>query len=380
MIPAPGNRGLVRLFVYGTLQPGGRGWQVVEPFVVAGGPATAHGRLFDTGRGYPAATFGAPGRVIHGAVLDLVASALAAGLAEIDRFEGPEYERVVIDTDAGTAWAYAWKGPLDNSRRSPRDDSWMRPGTCTRSSRGRSEEVSLESLAAVQSRIAAIQQQFALVTPGRTPLGAGSGTSGGEFAALLARYEGNGDLFDATAAGKRALTGVARGVSSGSVSSVGMLDSGFAPTVGVSTLPAMNDRVERFVELALDQNGKPYRMGAEADLNDPDPAILDCSELVEWAAHQVGVKITDGSWLQYLDLKQRGALMPVEQALRTPGALLFSFSEEPTPGGGRPSQAHVAISLGDGRTIEARGRDYGVGVFEAGDRFAYAGFIPDLTT
>ena len=87
----------------------------------------------------------------------------------------------------------------------------------------------------------------------------------------------------------------------------------------------------------------------------------------------------EGSWQQYLQLKQQGNLMSVDEALKTPGALLFSFSHEPTPGGGRPSSAHVAISLGDGRTIEARGRSYGVGVFEAGNRFTYAGRIPGLT-
>jgi len=68
----------------------------------------------------------------------------------------------------------------------------------------------------------------------------------------------------------------------------------------------------------------------------------------------------------------------VEQALKTPGALLFNFSSEPKPGGGRPGQAHVAISLGDGRTIEARGKKYGVGTFDAGDRFKYAAVIPGM--
>jgi hypothetical protein len=57
---------------------------------------------------------------------------------------------------------------------------------------------------------------------------------------------------------------------------------------------------------------------------------------------------------------------------------LFSFSEEPTAGGGRPSQAHVAISLGDGKTIEARGKKYGVGTFDAGNRFEYGAIIPGL--
>ena len=56
--------------------------------------------------------------------------------------------------------------------------------------------------------------------------------------------------------------------------------------------------------------------------------------------------------------------MSVEQALKTRGALLFYFSQPPT-GAGRPAEAHVAISLGDGRTIEARSTKDGVGVFQA---------------
>jgi cell wall-associated NlpC family hydrolase len=60
--------------------------------------------------------------------------------------------------------------------------------------------------------------------------------------------------------------------------------------------------------------------------------------------------------------------------------LLFSFSHEPKPGEGRPSKAHVAISLGDGRTIEARGRKYGVGVFSGANRFQYGAMIPGLAS
>jgi hypothetical protein len=71
--------------------------------------------------------------------------------------------------------------------------------------------------------------------------------------------------------------------------------------------------------------------------------------------------------------------MSVEEALRTPGALLFRFDSDPS-GAGRPSQAHVAISLGDGRTIEARGSKYGVGSFEANtSRFNYAAAVPQMS-
>src|SRR5690348_2504598 len=40
-------------------------------------------------------------------------------------------------------------------------------------------------------------------------------------------------------------------------------------------------------------------------------------------------------------LKDRGLLIPVDQAKHTPGALIFHFSSEPVPGGGRPDEAHV---------------------------------------
>lgn len=108
---------LPHLFVYGTLQPGGRWWYVVERHVVASRFATTGGRLFDTGRGYPAAVLARRGDVaergrVHGAVLELGGD-LPAVLADLDAFEGPDYERFVVDTSAGPAWAYSWRAPID---------------------------------------------------------------------------------------------------------------------------------------------------------------------------------------------------------------------------------------------------------------------------
>lgn len=74
----------------------------------------------------------------------------------------------------------------------------------------------------------------------------------------------------------------------------------------------------------------------------------------------------DGSANQRAYVQQKGTQMSVADAIRTPGALLF-----------RPG--HVAISLGDGRTIEARGRAYGVGIFNAQGRFTSAGMIPGMS-
>jgi cell wall-associated NlpC family hydrolase len=134
-----------------------------------------------------------------------------------------------------------------------------------------------------------------------------------------------------------------------------------------------------FVRLALAQAGDRYVFGSEAAPNDPDPKVFDCSELTQWAAHRAGVDLPDGSWLQYQALERQGGTVSVEQAIHTKGALLFYFSDSPE-GAGRPSQAHVAISLGDGRTIEARSTQDGVGVFQANTkRFNYAAVIPQLS-
>jgi cell wall-associated NlpC family hydrolase len=197
--------------------------------------------------------------------------------------------------------------------------------------------VSLDGPAAVQSRVAAITRRFVAPAASAPPPGGRAG--GTDFAALL-----------------RTASGATR------------------PGVPVAGSP----RAQAFVAEALAQAGDPYVWGANASPRDADPDAFDCSELTRWAAKRVGVDLPDGSWLQYLELKERGALVPVETAARTPGALLFSFSEEPRPGSGRPREAHVAISLGDGRTIEARGRAYGVGTFEAADRFEYGAIVPGL--
>jgi hypothetical protein len=147
------------------------------------------------------------------------------------------------------------------------------------------------------------------------------------------------------------------------------------PAPGEEVAPG---RVRDFLDLALAQTGDSYVFGGEAPVSDADPEVFDCSELVQWAGGRVGVELPDGSWLQYLELERQGAIIPVDEAVHTPGALLFSFDREPTPGGGRPGSAHVAISLGDGNTIEARGTQYGVGTWETGDRFQYAAVIPEL--
>ena len=110
------------VFVYGTLAPGGEAWPVLARWVAGAGMADAvAGTLFDTGRGYPAATFDpdAPDRV-HGVVVPLDEKRDREALAAIDDYEGPEYERIIVTTASGVAaFAYAWIGPVPAGRPVP---------------------------------------------------------------------------------------------------------------------------------------------------------------------------------------------------------------------------------------------------------------------
>lgn len=137
--------------------------------------------------------------------------------------------------------------------------------------------------------------------------------------------------------------------------------------------------LQAFLDAALAQEGDRYVFGYDTDLSDADPDTFDCSGLVQWAAGRQGIDLPHASWRQYLQLKEADHALTVQEAIDTPGALLFSFPYEPTADGGRPPGAHVAISLGDGRTIEAAGPRRGVIIGEAEGRFTHAGEIPGLT-
>ncbi|MET0145835.1 MAG: NlpC/P60 family protein [Ilumatobacteraceae bacterium] len=138
--------------------------------------------------------------------------------------------------------------------------------------------------------------------------------------------------------------------------------------------------LERFLKLSVAQAGDPYDSNhGEPDIDDPNPTTLDCSELVQWAAHNAGVEVLDGSYNQHFQMIDEGATVSIEEAMNTPGALLFSFDPPPVRGGGRPAHAHVAISLGDGRTIEAQGSRTGILIANANaDRWTNAAVIPEF--
>lgn len=144
------------------------------------------------------------------------------------------------------------------------------------------------------------------------------------------------------------------------------LDPGVRQTAPASSGGSSGPNALDFVTLCLKQLGESYRLGAEVDLKNPDPAgPWDCSELVEWACFQLGVqpKFPDYSG------NQIDACRPitVEEASKTRGALLWF------PG-------HIVVSLGTGNaTIEARGSKYGVVQHTiAGRGFKRGGLIPGM--
>lgn len=120
--------------------------------------------------------------------------------------------------------------------------------------------------------------------------------------------------------------------------------------------------VDRFVAIALSMAGKKYVFGAEAKPSDPNPRAFDCSELVEFSAARAGItpRVPDGSSAQKAHCKP----ISVAQAINTKGALLFM------PG-------HVAISLGNLKTIEAMNAANGVRQGNANGRgWTSGGLIP----
>jgi gamma-glutamylcyclotransferase (GGCT)/AIG2-like uncharacterized protein YtfP len=101
------------LLVYGTLLPGEERWELLEPFVAGpGSPDSVAGTLYDTGEGYPAASFEAGDRRVVGQVFQLDAGRLSEALELLDEVEDAVlglYRRVRVVTDTGLdVWTYQY--------------------------------------------------------------------------------------------------------------------------------------------------------------------------------------------------------------------------------------------------------------------------------
>jgi cell wall-associated NlpC family hydrolase len=147
----------------------------------------------------------------------------------------------------------------------------------------------------------------------------------------------------------------------------------------------MTVSAESVVRLALAQAGKPYVFGVEVAASNPNPSAFDCSELVEWACARNGVTPTmpDGTWFQQAHCRQQNTIIDVEAGIDERGTLLFNHRDaagNPVDDmAARPPTAHVAISLGDGTTIEAMGTAWGTRIGGARNRnWTHAARIPGV--
>jgi gamma-glutamylcyclotransferase (GGCT)/AIG2-like uncharacterized protein YtfP len=102
-------------------------WPLVAPLVDRWEPATVVGRLYDTGRGYPAACFDHDGE-IDGYLVTFLPDRVDEAWATVDAIEGEGtlYRRVpVVTLDGVPAQSYRWAadvgGLVDLGRR------WLGP-------------------------------------------------------------------------------------------------------------------------------------------------------------------------------------------------------------------------------------------------------------
>lgn len=139
----------------------------------------------------------------------------------------------------------------------------------------------------------------------------------------------------------------------------------------------MTVSIEDVLLWSLAQDGDKYVFGAEVPLAASDSDRWDCSELVEWSCGKAGVlpRVPDGAYYQWQHCNKSRLNIPVERGITTRGALLFVGDGT---GVGRDAITHVAWSLGDGTTIEARGKAWGVGSWPSAGRFDFAGLLPGV--
>lgn len=129
----------------------------------------------------------------------------------------------------------------------------------------------------------------------------------------------------------------------------------------IGATPASAVSSNDFVATAESRAGCPYVWGAEG------PDAFDCSGLICWSLAQHGISIPHYSGAQIQTCIDAGLGISVDDALGTRGALLHY-------------DGHVAISRGDGTTIEARSPSQGTGIFSAaGMGWTAGGLFPGVT-
>jgi N-acetylmuramoyl-L-alanine amidase len=121
------------------------------------------------------------------------------------------------------------------------------------------------------------------------------------------------------------------------------------------------------VQVAATRVGEQYILGAKVPKNNPDwKGPWDCAEFASWCVFQVSRKLYacdkdvgnpavadayTGYWAR--DAESRGAKISIDEASRTPGALVLRIPQGKLTG-------HIVISDGQGGTIEAHSSVDGV--------------------
>ncbi len=100
----------------------------------------------------------------------------------------------------------------------------------------------------------------------------------------------------------------------------------------------------RLKEVLSQQIGKPYKFGAEVKNTEANPLEFDCSELIEWAYAQIGIKVPDGSFNQF---EQSDPIKSIAQF----GDVAFFKKPE-------GAIYHVGLLFNCMSVIEARGKPY----------------------
>lgn len=260
--------------------------------------------------------------------------------------------------------------------------------------------MTLDGIQGVQARIQEINQIIANATSASGSASSSSDANASssaatspEFASLLEdamASSASGDGSSASSNPLAALTGLTGGTAaSGSSSLLSELTSllggtqSASPVLGTSPMSTTqgtygsSPTAQAFLQTALAQQGKQYIYGADPSPTNANPTAFDCEGLTKWAAARVGIDIPAGATFQYRYVEQHGTTMSVDQALHTPGALLFHFGTDPNTG--VPADGHVGISVGDGvHVMEAKGHAYGTNVFADASHFNYAGMIPGM--
>jgi hypothetical protein len=141
-----------------------------------------------------------------------------------------------------------------------------------------------------------------------------------------------------------------------------------------SNVTAVTD-VRELVALLLAQAGGRYIFGGKAPLSagsllEPFRIGVDCSGFIQWGTGVLGHPLNGGSGQQLAACRAAGLERTVPEGIATAGALLF------IPYNGAE---HVALSLGNGYTIEAHDTAQGIGQYPAAGRFSAAALIPGFT-